>query len=42
MNDFKSSYARLAKLFQKSRDIWKVRTQEKQEKIKANEVKDLR
>ena len=39
MQDFKSSTSRLARLFKKSRELWKQRAQEKQAMIRGLEVK---
>jgi hypothetical protein len=39
MEDFKSSASRLARLFKKSRDAWKARAREKQQRLRAAQVK---
>ena len=39
MADFKSSYARLARLFKKSRDKWKNKAIERHKEIRALKVK---
>lgn len=39
MENYKSSIARLARLFKKSRDIWKQRSDKKQDRIKSLEIK---
>lgn len=39
MKDYKSSIARLARLFKKGRDMWKQRALEKQARIKSLEIK---
>jgi hypothetical protein len=39
MNAFKSPVARLANLFQRSRDAWKAKALERQQRLRAAEVK---
>lgn len=39
MKEYKSSYSRLAKLFEKSRDRWKERSNKKQKLLKYQEIK---
>jgi len=39
MQEFKSPVSRLARLFQKGRNIWKEKALEKQKKVRALEIK---
>lgn len=39
MNAFKSPVARLAHLFQRSRDAWKAKALERQQRLRAAQVK---
>ncbi|WP_200373713.1 hypothetical protein [Thiocystis violacea] len=39
MEDFKRSASRLGRLLKKSRDAWKARVQEKQQRLRAAQVK---
>lgn len=39
MKEYKSSYSRLAKLFEKSRDRWKDRSKRKQKQLKYQAIK---
>jgi len=39
MQEFKSPSSRLARLFRKGRDNWKLRALEKQKKLRALEIK---
>lgn len=39
MNEFKSPVSRLARLFRRSRDNWKEKALDKQERLRALEIK---